>query len=135
MSCVAQRRGAADLAYSRVRLKSVLSEADYLAVLNQRLRAHPMYLEGMAFPAACEGDALASSGAEDEATLDKRPLRVLLRDTRWDRFGVFASVIDDVKQSYELAPAVATANLFQPGFNRGRARSPAPHLRALPRSA
>ena len=134
MSCVAQRRGAADLCYSRARLKRVLDEDDYLAVLDQRLRAHPMYLEGMAFPVAREADVHLSAGAED-AMLVKRPLRVLLRDTRWDQFGVFASVIEDVTQSYELAPAAAGANLAQPGFNCVRARSPAPHLAALPRSA
>jgi hypothetical protein len=105
MSCVAQRRGAADLAYSRVRLKSVLNEADYLAVLNQRLRAHPMYLEGMAFPVASDDE---HAPADDEETeVQKLPLVELLLDTQWDRFGVFASVIDDVRRSYELASAIA----------------------------
>ena len=96
MSCVAeQRHGAFHSPSTRPWLKPVLSAADYLALLNRRLQAHPMYLEGMSFPV---------SSAED--TDDEEPLVVLVRDTRWDHFGVFASVIDDVRQHYELAPAV-----------------------------
>ena len=96
MSCVAeQRHGAFHSSSTRPWLKPVLSAADYLALLDRRLQAHPMYLEGMSFPV---------SSAED--TDDEEPLVVLVRDTGWDHFGVFASVIDDVRQHYELAPAV-----------------------------
>jgi hypothetical protein len=99
----------------RVRLKSVLSEADYLAVLNQRLRAHPMYLEGMAFPVASDDETGLKD--DDETEVEKLPLVELVLDTQWDRFGVFASVIDDVHRSYELASAIASQNPV-PGCQR-----------------
>lgn len=110
MSCVAQRRSAADPS-ARTRLKPVLSAPDYLALLNQRLQAHPMYLEGMAFPVEMEDEDSAESGDVGGEGL---PLVVLVHDTRWDRFGVFASVIDEVKQNYELAPALASAAASSP---------------------
>ena len=101
MSCVAeQRRGASHSPSTRPWLKPVLSAADYLALLNRRLQAHPMYLEGMSFP-------VSSAENTDD---DEQPLVVLVRDTRWDHFGVFASVIDEVRQHYELAPAVLAAH-------------------------
>ena len=82
----------------RSHLKPVLSAADYLALLNQRLRAHPMYLEGMAFPLEVV--------VEEEGL----PLAAMVGDTRWDAFGVFASVIDEVGQAYELGVACPSAN-------------------------
>jgi hypothetical protein len=111
MSCIATRRNATDHDARQGRTlrgpaKPVLDPPAFLALLNERLRAHPMYLEGMAFPVA---ETLPDDGdhREDAAGAGQVPHLVqLLRDTRWDHFGVFASVIDEVKAGYELSAAV-----------------------------
>lgn len=105
MYCFATRRAAADHP-GRGRTKPVLSPLDFLALLNQRLRAHPMYLEGMAFPAveACDDH---DDGSAEDASDEIQPLAQLVRDTRWDHFGIFASVIDEVKAGYELSTSAS----------------------------
>ncbi|APW37300.1 hypothetical protein RD110_08925 [Rhodoferax koreense] len=54
-----------------------------------------MYLDGMAFPVASD-EAMEEDG-------ERSALVAMVQDTRWDGFGVFASVIEEVRCDFELA--------------------------------
>jgi len=66
---------------------------DYIAELNERLRHHPMYLEGMHFPHPQPGSTPMLAAA-------------LAWEGPWDRLGVFLSVIEEVARDYDLDPPV-----------------------------
>ncbi len=67
-----------------------LSLEDYMAELNERLRQHPMYLEGMHFPDPQPGSTPMLAAA-------------LAWEGPWDCLGVFSSVIEEVAKDYDLA--------------------------------
>ncbi len=69
--------------------KPSLSIADYMAELNERLRRHPMYLEGMHFPDPQPGSTPMLAAA-------------LAWEGPWDCLGVFSSVIEEVANEYDL---------------------------------
>ena len=67
-----------------------------MAVLNERLRAHPMYLEGMHFPDPQPGSTPMLAAA-------------VAWEGPWDCLGVFSSVIDEVTAEYDLCPEAHSA--------------------------
>jgi hypothetical protein len=73
-----------------------VSLADFMALLNERLRAHPMFLEGMHFPDPQPGSTPMLAAA-------------VAWEGPWDCLGVFSSVIDEVTADYELCPEAQTA--------------------------
>ena len=74
----------------RAASKPTLTQRDYMAELNARLRRHPMYLEGMRFPDPAPGSTPMLAAA-------------LAWEGPWDYLGVFSSVIEDVAGDYDLA--------------------------------
>ncbi len=69
--------------------KPSLSLREYLDELNDRLRRHPMYMEGMHFPHPQPGSTPMLAAA-------------LAWEGSWDCMGVFSSVIEEVARDYDL---------------------------------
>lgn len=84
--------------------KPSLSAQEYMAELNERLRRHPMYLEGMHFPDPQPGSTPMLAAA-------------LAWEGPWECLDVFSSVIEEVARDYDLAlpPRIDFGPPPQPG--------------------